>query len=334
MSLSTTCTSNEDNWSSTYVHSTPLRWRRPEEEESIVIAPADKGNATVVMDCEDYDKKIRTLLADTGTYKRLPRDPTPAQERKMNAILLPLMRAEPLYYHLRSSAGKVPLLYGLPKIHKPEIPLRPIVSFVNSPTYALSKHLVSILSPLVGKSPSHVRNSADFASFIAGQTVHQGMTLVSFDGVSLFIKVPVSLAAKVARERLTADQSLVDHTALSPDEAVSLLEFCLGATYLSYKVEMFQQVFGTAMGSPASVTVANLVMEDVEQRALTSCTIQPPFWKRYVDDTFTALPQEQIQLFHDNLNSIEPTIHSPLRRRWKEHSHSWTPWSPVMLIVP
>ena len=230
----------------------------------------------------------------------------------MNAILLPLMRAgaipERLYYHLRSSAGKVPLLYGLPKIHKPGIPLRPIVSFVNSPTYALSKHLVSILSPLVGKSPSHVRNSTDFASFIAGQTVHQGMTLVSFDVVSLFTKVPVNLAAKVARERLSADQSLVDRTALSPDEVATLLEFCLGATYLSYRGEMFQQVFGTAMGSPVSVTVANLVMEDVEQRALTSCTVQPPFWKRYVDDTFTALPQGQIQLFHDNLNSIEPTI--------------------------
>ena len=58
------------------------------EEESIVIAAADKGNATVVMDGEDYDKKMRTLLADTGTYKRLLRDPTPAQERKMNAISL------------------------------------------------------------------------------------------------------------------------------------------------------------------------------------------------------------------------------------------------------
>ena len=134
------------------------------------------------------------------------------------------------------------------------------------------------------------------------------MTLVSFDVVSLFTKVPVDLAAKVARERLTADQSLADRTALSANEVVSLLEFCLRATYLSYRGEMFQQVFGTTMGSPVSVTVANLVMEDVEQRALTSSTIQPPFWKRYVDDTFTALPQKQIQWFHNHLNSIEPTI--------------------------
>ena len=147
----------------------------------------------------------------------------------------------------------------------------------DSPTYVLSKHLVSILSPLVGKSPSYMRNSADFASFIAGQAVHQGMTLVSFDIVLLFTKVPVNLAAKVAQERLTADQLLVDHTALSPDEVVGLLEFCLWAVYLPYRGETFQQVFGTAMGSPVSVTVANLVMKDVEQKALTYCTVQLPF---------------------------------------------------------
>ena len=44
--------------------------------------------------------------------------------------------SERLYQRLRSSAGKAPLLYGLPKVHKPGTPLRTIVSFVNSPTYA------------------------------------------------------------------------------------------------------------------------------------------------------------------------------------------------------
>ena len=39
--------------------------------------------------------------------------------------------------------------------------------------------------------------------------------------------------------------------------------------------------------SPVSVTVANLVMEDVEERALTTAGIVPRFWKRCVDDTCT-----------------------------------------------
>lgn len=37
----------------------------------IVITLAYKGNVIVVMDREDYDEKIRALLADTNTYKRL-----------------------------------------------------------------------------------------------------------------------------------------------------------------------------------------------------------------------------------------------------------------------
>ena len=65
---------------------------------------------------------------------------------------------------------------------------------------------------------------------------------------------------------------------------------------------------GTAMGSPVSVVVANLVMEDVEERALESFPSPPRFWKHYVDDTFTALPKTLITPFLEHLNGIEPSI--------------------------
>ena len=76
---------------------------------------------------------------------------------------------------------------------------------------------------------------------------------------------------------------------------------------------MYKQVHGTAMGSPVSVVVANLVMEDVEERALESFPSPPRFWKRYVDDTFTALPKTLITPFLDHLNDIEPSIKSSVR---------------------
>ena len=108
-----------------------------------------------------------------------------------------------------------------------------------------------------------------FAAFIAGQSLHPGTVLVSSDVVSLFTKVPVDLAARVAHERLVADTSITERTSLLPDE-VDLLKICLGATYLTCKGEAYQQIFGTAMGSPVLVTVAKLVMEKVEQRALAT----------------------------------------------------------------
>ena len=115
-------------------------------------------------------------------------------------------------------------------------------------------------------------------------------------------------AVRVALDRLKADPSLCERTVLSPAEVTSLFTFCLDATYLSYRGGWYRQTFGTAMGSPVSVTVANLVMEDIEERALATCSLHPPFWKRYVDDTLTALPRGQIEQFHQHINSIEPSI--------------------------
>ena len=64
---------------------------------------------------------------------------------------------------LYSSDGLCPRFYGLPKIHKLGIPLRPIVSFVNSLTYAISGYLARILSPVVGNTDYTVKNSCEFA---------------------------------------------------------------------------------------------------------------------------------------------------------------------------
>ena len=69
--------------------------------------------------------------------------PVNLHNKYMNDLLLSLKKSgsipPQLYYKLRSSAGKTPLMYGLPKIHKPDVPLRPIISFIHSPIYQLSK---------------------------------------------------------------------------------------------------------------------------------------------------------------------------------------------------
>ena len=56
----------------------------------------------------------------------------------------------------------LPKFYGLPKIHKPDTPLRPIVSSCGSVTYGVAKELAKILKPLVGKSPHYITSTQDF----------------------------------------------------------------------------------------------------------------------------------------------------------------------------
>jgi hypothetical protein len=104
-----------------------------------VILSADKGNCVVVMDKHDYREKALSLLNNRNTYSILKSDPTGKTQRGLNAKLLLLKKSNIIskatYEKLYSSDGLSPRFYGLPKIHKPEIPLRPVVSFVNSPTY-------------------------------------------------------------------------------------------------------------------------------------------------------------------------------------------------------
>ena len=110
----------------------------------------------------------------------------------------------------------------------------------------------------------------------------------------------------MAKQRLTQDTSLPARTNLSPDEVIRLMDFCLSATYIP-GLPKHLQTSGTAMGSLVSVTVANLVMEDVEGQAPASYPTPPPFWKHYVDDTYWPFPRTKSQP-STYLNTIEPSI--------------------------
>ena len=58
---------------------------------------------------------------------------------------------EALYKKLYPTGAGSPKFYGLPKIHKEGVPLRPIVSSIGAVTYHTAKELARILKPLVGR---------------------------------------------------------------------------------------------------------------------------------------------------------------------------------------
>ena len=87
-----------------------------------------------------------------------------------------------------------------------------------------------------------------------------------------------------------------------------MLSFCLKTTQFACKCPYYQQVFVTAMGSPVSAVIANMVMEDVEQRALATSPVKPFFWKRYVDDVISAVSGNEAERLLSHLNSVEPSI--------------------------
>ena len=116
------------------------------------------------MNKEDYEKKAEELLSQT-TYSKINNDPTTKFKNKLINLLKTIKTQgginEALYKKLYPTGAGVPKFYGLPKIHKRETPLRPIVFGIGSVSYATSKELARILKPLVGRSLYHVHNNQD-----------------------------------------------------------------------------------------------------------------------------------------------------------------------------
>ena len=143
-----------------------------------------------------------------------------------------------------------------------------------------------ILKPLVDKSPHHINSTQDFVEQGKHVTLAPGECLSSYNMSVLFTSVPVDPALNIIKDLLEKDHTLKERTALIVSDIILLLEFCLKNTYFSFQDQFYEQVEGAGMGFPVSPIVANLYMEYLEQKALSTAPHTPRFWCRLVDDTF------------------------------------------------
>ncbi|XP_037528935.1 uncharacterized protein LOC119406274 [Rhipicephalus sanguineus] len=116
------------------------------------------------------------------------------------------------------------------------------------------------------------------------------------------------MAVDVCVAALDKDPTLPERSPLEVHDLGRLLKFCLSNTYFTFQKKYYRQLHGAAMGASISVTVANLTMEAIEARALSSFTPKPKCFLRYVDDCFSVLQRQNLDLFTVHLNSMHPAI--------------------------
>ena len=233
----------------------------------------------VIMDRQDYINKANHLL-NQSTYRPITKDPTSSIKNKLINILKRVKNQTGLdsntYKSIYPTGCVPPKFYGLPKIHKPDTPLRPIVSRCGSVTYGVAKELAKILKPLVGKSPHHITSTQDFVEQVRHIKLEPGECLSSYDVSTLFTSVPIDPALNIIKDLLDKDTTLKERTVMEVGDIILLLEFCLKNTYFSFQGQFYEQVEGATMGSPVSPTVANLYMEYLEQKALSTAPHPTP----------------------------------------------------------
>ena len=269
------------------------------QREEIIISRPDKGEGVVVMDRMQYQAKMSEILEDTSKFQCIGDaelfDKTLQQERALQAYLLRGKKGNKIrkdvYDRIRPVGATCPVMYGVPKIHKPGNPLRTILSMINAPQHELAKWLAELLKPVLEKfSEFNVKDTYDFCQQLdefQQQEPHliEQSVMCSFDVKSLFTNVPQQETINISTKALYHNPDIIK-SRVPEDLFVKLMKKATTDVEFRFADTMYRQTDGVAMGSPLGPVLANIFIGYCEQQIPRSNL--PLFYRRYVDDTFAV----------------------------------------------
>ncbi|KAM0737118.1 hypothetical protein ACS0PU_000211 [Formica fusca] len=152
---------------------------------------------------------------------------------------------------------------------------------------------------------SHVTNSFDLVKKLSDISIDNNSQLISLDVVSLFTNVPIEMAIHSVSIRW---EHISGNCNIPKSEFLIAIRFILDSTFFTFNGVFYKQTFGTPMGSPLSPIIADIVLQDLETRALESLKFTPPFYFRYVDDISLAVPASYLNHTLHTFNSFHPRL--------------------------
>ncbi|XP_060073403.1 uncharacterized protein LOC132553191 [Ylistrum balloti] len=277
----------------------------------IIIKPADKGGAVVVMDKTDYINEAHRQLYNPANYRRLKKDQNPEIVKKVNQFLKfvrerNLLDPEITQY-LTPKNPRTPIFYLLPKIHKPGNPGRPIISQEGSCTEKLSAFVDHHLKQLATQTTSYIKDTTDFLRKIKELgPIPPGSLLCTADVSSLYTSIPHQDGIRAAKIALDNRTNPTPSTWI----ILRMIAIILTNNCFRFDREFFLQIQGTAMGTKMAPNYAIIFMDHLEQRFLSTLMRAPIVWWRYIDDIFFIWPhtREELTSFLEALNAYHPTI--------------------------
>ena len=149
------------------------------------------------------------ILNNSDKFKKLDGEPveiTIERENRVKNFLRRLKKEKvvdvTLYSSLRPTGFRPGILYGLPKMHKLNTPLRPILSSINSHFHNIAKYLVSLFCPF-STSQYSINDSFSFLQELHSLDLNtDNVFMASFDITYLFTNIPLDKTIDIIIQRL------------------------------------------------------------------------------------------------------------------------------------
>lgn len=264
--------------------------------KDIIIKPADKGSAIVILDKQQYMQEAYRQLHNTQHYVQLPHSLQTQTRVQVQFILQDLYTLHYITFKQKNFLLGPPtprprLFYMLPKIHKDpstwtvphEIPMgRPIVSDCESETYNIATYIDHYLNPISHTHPSYIQDTYDFITKLQGIPIPEQAFIFTVDINSLYTNIDTERGLKAVHN------AFIQHPDDSrPDKQIlQLLKISLTRNDFEFDNKVFLQIQGTAMGKKFAPSYADIYMAEWERTLFLKCTHTPLIYHRYLDDIF------------------------------------------------
>ena len=284
---------------------------------NIIIKPADKGSAVVVLNRAEYISEGYKQLSDPKFYKKIDTDLTITHMQRVQSYINTMYAngeiSDQVSAYLTDRECKTAKLYLLPKIHKGKIPPpgRPIVSANGCPTEKISQLVDNFLTPpTIFCIRSYVKDTTDFIKKLGAiGPLPPNCYLVTLDVTSLYTNIPNKEGIDAATRLLSKYRPEPD---LKPKNStiIKLLEMVLSMNNFTFNGDNYIQVGGTAMGTKAAPGFANCFMGDFEEQFVYPYRLQPLKYLRFLDDCFLIWQHglEELEKFVKHMNSCMESI--------------------------
>ena len=295
-------------------------------DNTVVVKPSDKSKGFVILSRESYMEKASVLLDCPESYERCNMKVEDLEKHTRSVVSKIIEHKVPdaLAAAMLPRNTRMSRFYGLPKDHKPGLPLRPVVSACGSPSSNISLLLERILNQLLKFVPAHLPNTDSCVKVLKKlECLPSNCIVASLDVVALYPNIPIEDAIEATMELLEGHREEVDMFYLSLSDIRHLLRFVLDANYFTFGNEVFRQRKGLAMGNHLAPPLAIIFMSKFETEALLQSPLKPEVYRRYIDDCLVVWIHGLTKLleFVDFLNSRHPNIKFTIEHTEQNENH-------------
>jgi hypothetical protein len=260
-----------------------------------IIMPTDKNLGPAIMNRNEYIKQCLTEHLLTSHYRQLSNNMAMDRLNTTKTLLInnfheykhQLSQAEVIYFtRSLKQHHRIPIFYGMPKVHKTPMTLRPVVSCINSFLSIFSNWLDFKMKDLLFLIPSYIKDSKSLLSDLKGLRIPSNAKLFTADATAMYSNIDTDTGVNAFVNLFNVYKNQIPQN-FPKDLFLQVLRTVMDNNIFKFGDTFWLQTQGTAMGTPTAPLYSILTFGFHENTTILN-TFQANllYYKRFIDDIF------------------------------------------------